>query len=304
MNRTSSIMLFAVGAWVGLYHSATPAARGATPHLDLAYGAHERNVLNFWQADGEGPRPLVIHIHGGGWTKGNKSRRPGRIGHEFLSQGISYASIDYRLTRMAPLPAPVRDAARAVQFLRYRADDLNIDRERIALTGGSAGGCSALWIALHPDLADPDSPDPVLRESTRVFAAAVGNAQSSIDPPVIEEWIGPSVLKHRMIWRSVGADTMADVLANYDQYAELYKKFSPYNHLTPDAPPLMMTYGHPMTLPPENVGHAIHHPIFGMKIRELSEQIGHETHLLIRDGPRFSAYDSSQEFLIDKLLQD
>ena len=61
-----------------------------------------------------------------------------------------------------------------------------------------------MWILLHDDLADPDSDDPVSRESTRVTAAAVAGGQTSIDPKVIEPWLGPNVLKHNMINMAVG----------------------------------------------------------------------------------------------------
>src|SRR5207248_9871746 len=117
----------------------------------------------------------------------------------WLEKGISYAAVNYRLTGQAPLPAPVHDAARAIQFLRSKAAEWNIDETHIALTGGSAGACTSMWILLHDDLADPDAKDAVLGESTRVCAAAVNAGQTSIDPPVIEEWLGPNVLKHNMI---------------------------------------------------------------------------------------------------------
>ena len=77
---------------------------------------------------------------------------------------------------------PLEDAARAVQFLRSKAGEWNIDKTRIAATGGSAGACSSLWLAFHDDMAKPDSPDPVARESTRLTAAAVNGAQTSLDP--------------------------------------------------------------------------------------------------------------------------
>ena len=86
----------------------------------------------------------------------------------FLDQGVSYAAINYRLTGVAPLPAPVHDAARAIQFLRAQAEKWNINADRIALTGGSAGACTSMWILLHDDLADPQAKDPVLQQSARV----------------------------------------------------------------------------------------------------------------------------------------
>jgi len=68
---------------------------------------------------------------------------------------------------------PLGDAARALQFVRSKAAEWNIDKTRIGATGGSAGACSSLWLAFHDDLADPKSSDPVARESTRLLCAAV-----------------------------------------------------------------------------------------------------------------------------------
>lgn len=272
------------------------------PQLEVPYGQYERNTLNFWPASGEGPRPLVVSIHGGGWTQGAKSDSPSG-GRQFLKNGISYASINYRLSSDAPLPAPIHDAARAIQFLRSMAKEWNIDTDRIALMGGSAGGCSSLWIALHEDLADSNSVDPVLRESTRVVAAAVKNAQTSLDPKVVEEWLGPQILKNRMIWTAVGASNISEVLENYEKYHPLYSEFSPLNHVTSDDPPIMLTYTHEMLLPAKDANHAIHHPSFGIKMKEKSDAADHESHLVIKDGPELSDYSTCEEFLVEKLLK-
>jgi acetyl esterase/lipase len=270
-------------------------------HADVSYGPYKRNVLDFWKADGAGARPLLIYIHGGGWVGGDKQQTPAAI-RPWLAKGISYAAINYRLTGTDPLPAPVHDAARAVQFLRSKAADWNINKTRFALTGGSAGACTSMWILLHDDLADPKSDDPVLRESTRVSAAAVTAGQTSIDPKVIEEWAGPNVLKHGMIWMAVGEKNMDDALKNYDKHHALYVEFSPYNHLDAKDPPLFMTYGNNMKLPSENAGHGIHHPVFGLKMKEKSDRLGHECYLLITGVSKPGKYPSADAFLSDKLL--
>ena len=304
MNTLALHHLVAAVLIATLHHAVVAVAAVPVPptHANVAYGPHERNVLDFYQASGTGPRPLVVSIHGGGWTQGEKPAELGR-GGVFLAKGISYAAINYRLSTQAPLPAPVRDAARAIQFLRSKATDWNIDKGRIGLTGGSAGACSSMWILLHDDLADPNAEDPVLRESTRVTAAAVVNGQTSIEPKVIEQWLGPAILKHRMIWSSVGAASMAEVLGHYERYAPLYAEFSPIRHLTRDDPPLLMTYGHPMALPPANANHAIHHPVFGLKMKEEADRLGLECHLIVQDDRKLSAYESAETFLIDKLLK-
>ena len=268
---------------------------------EVSYGPHARNVLDFWKAEGDGPRPLLVHIHGGGWTAGDKKQSAATV-QSFLDKGISYAAINYRLTPDNPLPAPVNDAARAIQFLRTKAADWNIDTKHIALTGDSAGACTSMWLLLHEDLSDPKASDPVLRESTRVCAAAVASGQTSIDPKVIEGWLGPNVLKHRMINMAVGEKTMDDALKNYEQHKPLYEEFSAYNNVDAKDPPLLMTYPADMTLPSKDSGHGIHHPVYGVKLKEKSDRLGHECHLLIPGVSKSEKYVSANDFLMAKLL--
>jgi len=288
--------------------AATCAAAGDEASLpptlaDVSYGPHPMNVMDVWLAEGSSPRPLLVYIHGGGWFHGDKKQSPEHI-QPYLDHGISYAAINYRLTDEAPLPAPVLDAARAIQFIRTMAGEWNVDAKRVALIGRSAGGCTSMWLLLHDDLADPQSDDPVGRQSTRVVAAAAAAGQTSIDPKVIEGWVGPEVLLHRMIYMAVGEPSREAALANYDSHRDLYVEFSPYNHLTADDPPLFMTYGNNMALPAVNAAQAIHHPVFGIKMKEKADRIGHECHLLIEGVSRSPEYDDAQDFLVRKLLEE
>lgn len=278
------------------------AAETPPTHANVSYGSHERNVLDFWEAQGDGPRPLLVYIHGGGWTGGDKELKDAAV-TPYLDNGISVASINYRYSTIEKLPAPVHDAARAIQFMRTKAGDWNIKSDRIALTGGSAGACSSMWLLLHDDLADPQSEDPLLRESTRVCAAAGIAGQTSLDPPVIAEWLGLNVLLHRMIWISVGEPDLTAALTNYEKNKTLYVEFSPYNHVTEDDPPLLMRYGEDASLPSKNAGHGIHHPVYGVRLKEKSDSVGHECHLIITGHSSSTQYASEQEFLMEKLLE-
>src|SRR5438105_2450457 len=109
----------------------------AKPEPDLAnirYGPHDRNVLDLWKAKPKpgksGPRPTVVFFHGGGFRQGDKASVPGWLMAKCLDAGISVASANYRLSTTAPFPAPMRDGARAIQFLRFNAKELGIDPSR------------------------------------------------------------------------------------------------------------------------------------------------------------------------------
>lgn len=270
-------------------------------YVDVAYGPDVRHVVDFWAASGTGARPLIVYIHGGGWVTGDKTEKMPEF-QPFLKRGISCAAINYRLTPTHPLPAPVMDAARAIQYLRSKAEEWNIEGSRIALMGPSAGACTSMWLLFHDDLADPKSADPVLRCSTRVCAAAALVGQTSIDPKEIEPWLGPNVLTHRMIYMAVGETRMEDAFLHYDRHHALYAEYSPIRHVDAKDPALFMTCSAEMDLPSRDAGHGIHHPMFGVKLKEVSDRVGHECHLLIPGVSKSQRYADATEFLLDKLL--
>ena len=152
----------------------------------VRYGDHRRNHLDFWKASSAAPTPLVFVIHGGGWNGGSKE-----LIHKFvdtaalLEAGISVAAINYPIIRQSqnfepPVNGPLLDCARALQFVRSKADQWNIDKNRIGAAGGSAGGCSSLWLAWHEDLADPESEDTVARQSTRLAYVCCSRNRANI----------------------------------------------------------------------------------------------------------------------------
>lgn len=277
-------------------------ARAKPQFADVPYGPHPQNRLDFWRAEGDGPRPLLVYIHGGGWRGGLKTLQPTQV-DPYLAKGISVASITYRFTPENPLPAPVHDAARAIQFIRSKANEWNLDKKKIALTGGRAGACTSMWLLFHDDIADPKSDDPVLRESTRVIAAAVAGGQTSIDPKVIEPWLGSNVLLHPMIPNAVGEPTSEAALKNYEKHAALYHEFSAINHVSADDGALLMTYSPDMSLPSKNSGHGIHHPVYGVKMKEACDKAGVECHLIVPGSFSSEKFENAAAFLMAKLLQ-
>jgi arylformamidase len=304
--RRTLVALALVGM-LGTVRSA-PAEKTIPPDLkDVKYGPYERNVLDFWRAKSEKPTPLFVYIHGGGWLSGDKSllqHDAARLKVDFLpfflSHGISVASINYRYSSIAKLPAPVHDAARAIQFLRSKAGEWNLDKSRVAASGTSAGACTSLWLAYHDDLADPNSPDPVARESTRLCAAVVFSPQTSIDPKVIVPWIGDKVFDHPMISRAVGAKNRQEALAHYDEEAPLYREFSPINHVSAGDPPTMLIFPMKKPIPALDVSSAIHHPMMGVKLKEKADAAGDICLLWIQDQPK-GDMPSPEDFLLKYL---
>ena len=270
---------------------------------DEAYGEHELNKFDFFQAEGKGPHPWVLYIHGGGWVSGDKSEKkvPDRTIKALLKSGISYARINYRLAKDHPLPAPVMDAAYALQYIRHNHKKYNIIKDKVVLMGGSAGGASSLLLATWDDLADPKNSDPVKRESTRVQGAVIGNGQCSINIEQCKEWIGDLVLKQPMMFIPLGEPSAKSAWKNKKKYNEVFHRYSAINHLDKNDPPLLLGYGKDLTVPATSVGHGIHHPIFGVKMKEKADEVGHKSYLSV-GGKKDSTYENNSHFINHILL--
>jgi acetyl esterase/lipase len=239
----------------------------APTHRDVKYGPHERNVLDFWKARSDGPAPLLVSIHGGGFLAGDKSVQP-QLLKDCLDAGISVAAISYRYSSQAIAPAPFQDGARAIQFLRSQAKDWNIDPKRLAATGGSAGAGISLWLGFRDDMADPKSNDPVLRQSTRLACTVVFDGQTSYDPRFIRKLFpGKEVYKHGALAKLFGVDLnkLDDLPA--EKY-KLFEEVSAINHVTRDDPPVLLIYSRPLDAEVTNQGVGIHHALFGKALKE------------------------------------
>lgn len=291
---------------------AKPAAQQRAPTFaNVAYGAHERQVLDFYQAAADKPTPLVFHIHGGGWVHGDKREVPGL--EKYLATGISVVSINYRYSTQAqiagvkpPVKWPLEDNARALQFVRSKGAEWNIDQTRIGATGGSAGACSSLWLAFHPDLADPKSTDPIARESTLLFCAAVNGAQTSLDPKQLKEWTPNSKYGGHAFGfmpdptnRQTRDTQFAQFLAARESILPWTREYSPYEHVTADDPPIYLTYGTPPALG-QTQDDPTHTANFGVKLQEKLQSVGVECELVYPGAPGVK-HPKLEDYLIEKL---
>jgi len=166
----------------------------APDYADVRYGPAERNRFDLWKATGVETAPLAVFIHGGGFVGGDKSALSAGVLRKLLDAKVSVAAVNYRFLKDAPIQSILRDCARAIQFLRANAKQYGIDKQRVAAFGGSAGAGTSLWLAFHDDLAQPGSPDPVLRESSRLVAAASTAGQATYNITRWKEFLGEEAM--------------------------------------------------------------------------------------------------------------
>jgi len=269
---------------------------------EIRYGDHERHVLDFWKAPSDKPTPLAFVIHGGGWMNGSKERLNRFVdAAALLKEGISVVAINYRYVKNAkdlkpPVKAPLYDAARALQFVRSKAEEWNIDKERIAAAGGSAGACSSLWLLYHDDLADPKSKDPIARESTRLYCAAVNNAQTTLDPQQMKEWTPNS----KYGGHAFGINGFEQFLAERESILPWIQEYSPYALVSADDPPVYLYYKGPGPSIGKPQKDPTHTANFGLKLKERCTELGLECELTCRGAEKVK-YKDATAYLIAAL---
>ena len=269
--------------------------------IDVAYGSHPRQVLDLYQANSDTPTPVVFYIHGGGWQNGDKKTNPSA----FLDKGISVVAINYRYVRNGvedkvepPVKAPLGDAARALQFVRSKASEWNLDKTRIGATGGSAGACSSLWLAFHDDMADPKSDDPVSRESTRLYCAAVNGAQVSLDPKELREWMP----NYGYGAHAFGLPSFQSLIDNRENVLKWIKEYSPIEHVSKDDPPIALFYGGEVPVVGSSPKDPTHSGVMGVKLEERLKAVDVDVVLVHPERPH-PLYKSSTDYLIDRLTK-
>ncbi|HRF25629.1 MAG TPA: alpha/beta hydrolase fold domain-containing protein, partial [Chitinophagaceae bacterium] len=144
------------------------------------------------------PTSLVIFIHGGGFVGGDKSdiytNNPDNI-QAYLQNNLAFATINYQFRTSNPdsgILLSLNDIKRCIQFIRYYAQSFNINKNKVACYGGSAGGGASIYLAFHPEMADVTNADPILRESTRLTAAGHLTSQCSYDPVQMQNIFAPA----------------------------------------------------------------------------------------------------------------
>jgi acetyl esterase/lipase len=272
---------------------------------EVSYGPHRRNILDFWKARSDEPTPLVLIIHGGGWQGGSKERANLFVDVQtLLDAGISVAANNYRLMSHAqdvtpPVKAPMHDCARALQFLRSKTAVWNIDTARVGLAGASAGACTSLWLAYHDDLVDPESEDPVARQSSKPQHVAVRGAQTTLDPEQMKEWTPNSMYGGH----AFGKKDFATFLAERESILPWINEYSPYALVGKDAPPVAIFYDSPPAMGKEQED-PTHTANFGVGLQQRCRELGVECMVLYPGAPAsftgFTTRDST-EYLIGKL---
>jgi carboxylesterase type B len=268
------------------------------------YGPHERNTFDIWLAKSETPTPLVVYIHGGGFTGGDKSRYfQSTDVIRFLDAGVSVATINYRFMNEPPygILGSMNDSKRFVQFIRYHSEKYNIDKTRIACTGGSAGAGTALWLAFTNDMADTECTDPVLRESTRLTCAGAFATQATYDIFQWDEILGFPITQTPEQLQAVARAFGFKSAENRDltKETQIRNDLDFLAKMDKNDVPVFIFNKHKGGIP-ENQDDMNHHPLHAKTLKERADIVGLQA---IVYAPEIGIIDPSGIDLVDFFLE-
>ncbi|MGB3670628.1 MAG: alpha/beta hydrolase [Phormidesmis sp.] len=209
----------------------------ATPQTDSQL--EEPLYLDLYQPPETGQYPTIVMIYGGGWSAGDSSQNA-NFGDFFAARGYVVVAIEYRLTPKYRFPTQVEDVNRALAFVRQQAEAYEIDRDRIALLGWSAGAHLAMLEGFQSAPLDPSGPEqpgevePLNIRGIVDYYGPVDLAAGYTDPPVPDPLDVQQVLA-------------AFIGGPPSEFPEAYAEASPITYVKAAAPnslpPVLLLYG-------------------------------------------------------------
>lgn len=239
------VVIGGAAGWYWGFFGSTPANLIVAPtYADVAYTPTVgTQKLNLYLPTGDGPFPVVVNIHGGGFKFGDRSMVGAVVGQALLDSGYAIASVDYRLSGEATFPAAVQDVKAAVRFLRANAAQYKLNPDQIVAFGFSAGGNLASMVGTTGDVAEFDDP-------------ALGNAGVSSRVQAVIDWFGPTDFGQMDEQaKAQGCGTSDQTHSTASSFESLYlgatvaeapalvQKANPISYITPDDPPFLLQKG-------------------------------------------------------------
>lgn len=209
---------------------------GVTTAKDVAYGTHERHKLDVYTPKGDGPFPLVVWVHGGGWQNGSKAGGGPAI--KLLEHGYAVAAVNYRLSSHAVFPAQIEDCKAALRHLRANAKTYKIDPDHIGVWGSSAGGHLVALLGTSGDVKELEGDGKDEKAGSRVQC--------------VVDWFGPTDLTKMAEQSTVKGPIDHDAKDSPEgkliggpvqQNKEKAAKANPLTYVTKDDPPFLIFHG-------------------------------------------------------------
>lgn len=274
-------------------------------YKNISYGPDRKNTLDLWIADSKSNSPFVIYIHGGGFGAGSKnaaySKNNFKRVKKLLKNNISFATIDYSFKNNEDfLFSSLNDAKRALQFLRFNSEKYNLLKDKVALMGSSAGATSSLWIGLQDDMSDKNSPDPILRESTKVSCIVGMAAAHSLNlnrwknMADVDEAYLKSIFKKYLGKMDAEKWIQRSFDENYISEVDFFEK------MDANDPPIFI-FNPGKNRKPKNIADFHHNPLHAKVLKQKADSLKLKN---VVYAPRIGIIDKSGQGVVDFIIEN
>jgi len=197
------------------------------PNVTYHKANNRENKVDLYLPRGvDGPVPVLMYIHGGGWRGGSKESSVLRL-LPWLEKGWAVVNVQYRLAEVSLAPAAVEDCLCALRWVIRNAEEYDIDPDRIVVTGNSAGGHLALTTGMVPASAGLDRECPGNED---LSVAAIINWYGITD--VGDLLHGPNMKTYAVTW-----------MGSMPNRFEIAERVSPLTYVRDGLPPILTIHG-------------------------------------------------------------
>ena len=213
---------------------------GVEVHRNIPFAPHgRRGLLDVYTSEvtpGSGA-PVLLQVHGGGWTIGNKDQQGLPLMQHMAAKGWVCVAINYRLAPRNPWPAQIVDVKAAIAWIKDNIAEYGGDPSYVAITGGSAGGHLTALAATTPN-------DPEFQPG---FESADTSLQAAVPYYGVYDFAGASGLRSARLLRDRFLQGWV-VKERFADHPEVYEHASPLLQVTPDDPDFFVIHGSRDTL--------------------------------------------------------
>ncbi|TWH00044.1 acetyl esterase/lipase [Nocardioides sp. J9] len=213
---------------------------GIEVHRNISYAPYgPRGLLDIYTSEvtPASGAPVLLQVHGGGWTIGNKDQQGLPLMQHMAAKGWVCVAINYRLAPRSRWPAQIVDVKAAIAWVRENIAEYGGDPDYIAITGGSAGGHLTALAATTPN-------EPEFQPG---FEDADTSLQAAVPYYGVYDWAGASGLKTARLMRDRFLQGWV-VKEKFSEHPEVYEQASPLLRVTPDDPDFFVIHGSKDTL--------------------------------------------------------
>jgi len=247
---------------------------------DIVYhtaGGYDLTLDLYVPAQPEGPVPVLVYYHGGGWVIGDRISAS-LLTLPYLEKGFAVANVTYRLGEQALAPAAVVDALCALRWVVRNAEERGLDPDRVVTSGHSAGGHLALIVAMLP-------PDSDFANECTSIPELFDNTLDTVRPAAVVNWFGITDVNDLLVepHRALYAEQWIGGQLNG---AEIARAVSPLTYVRAGLPPILTIHGDADTVVPYE--HAV-------RLKEALEAVGGANQLVTVPGGGHGGFSLDQD---------